>query len=69
MDIDVIVNLYYPFVIVKPVKASHVLLESAAPGNGHGQKEGVQSGIIKPFSNIPSVDRITRSFESGKALI
>jgi hypothetical protein len=35
VNINVIVNLYHPFVTMKPVKAPHVLLKSTPPGNGH----------------------------------
>jgi hypothetical protein len=35
-------------------EGADILLESTPPRNGHSQKEGIQSGIIKPLTNIPA---------------
>lgn len=33
------------------MQASGVLLEDAAPGNGHGQHQGIKCRVIEPFAN------------------
>jgi len=66
---SVIVNLHHSFVIVKPVKTAHVLLESTAPGDGMAKKRVSSLASSNPSPIYRPVDRITRSFESGTALI
>lgn len=51
VEVGVVVNLDDFFAMVEAVKSSGVLGDGAAPGDGHGEEEGVEAGVVEAFAD------------------
>ena len=51
VEVGVVVNLHHFFAMVESVKSSGVLCDGAAPGDGHGEEEGVEAGVVEAFAD------------------
>jgi hypothetical protein len=51
VEVGVVVNLHHSLAVVEAVKSSGVLRDGAAPGDGHGEEESVESGIVEAFAD------------------
>src|SRR5271156_3062482 len=54
IKIGIVIHLDFPLSVVKPVKATYILGNRPAPGDGESKKKGVQSGIVKPLAGVGS---------------
>jgi hypothetical protein len=52
IGIDVVVNPDNALRVVKPMKASYILLQCALPRNWHCQQQCVQTGIVKTLADV-----------------
>jgi len=54
LHVRVVVNLDFFFILMDPVEAANILLQSSSPGNGHRKKKCVETGIIETFTEVAS---------------
>ena len=51
MDIHVVIDLDFLFVFEQTMKPSRILLQRTFPRYWHGQKQGVETRFVEPFSD------------------
>src|ERR1043166_818399 len=54
VTVHIIVDLHKSLVVVETMQPAYILLQCALPGDRHGQKERVETRVVKPFSDVAS---------------
>jgi len=68
IEVGIIVDANFFFAVVEAVEAASVLGDDAAPGDGHGKKESVETGIIEAFADEFAGGKNDASFVFGNGL-
>ncbi|MFT6864576.1 MAG: hypothetical protein ACJAVK_003144 [Akkermansiaceae bacterium] len=51
VEVGVVVDLHHLLAVVEAMKSAGVLCDGPAPGDGHGEEEGVEAGVIEAFAD------------------
>lgn len=51
VEVGVVVNLDHLLAMVETMESAGVLRDGPAPGDGHGEEEGVEAGVIETFAD------------------
>ena len=51
VEVGVVVDLHHLFAVMEAMESAGVLRDGPAPGDGHGEEEGVEAGVIEAFTD------------------